>query len=953
MALILIVDDLHANREFLAAVLIHHGHVVVEAEDGIEALRLARAEPPDLVITDVLMPLMDGYQLFEQLRLDLTTSHIPVVFYTAHYGESEATALALDNGVASVLTKPTSTEELIGTVDRVLSLDPQNNCKKKSVVLSESFSRDHLRLLTDKVSEQAGGLRSANARLRAIINIGLQFSSERDSASRLDIVCNSARDLFGASYAALGIFSLDGRAVLKSYCAGVDAPTWLETESAIGGMLANVVVTRKPFRSSNDGEGRTRPQRSYLVTPIASPTRVYGWLCLVKIDGTQFEEDDEQLVLALSGQVGRIYELDNEIFQRQRVELELRQQRDLAQLYLDTAEVLLLGMDVEGRITMINRNGCNLLGWTESELVGADFAEKCLPEGIRTELRGRLQQLHAGLFPTSVNAVLTKSGKERRIEWHNTVCRDEFGGITGSFSSGTDITEEFHAVRALRKAEERMRFVLKSANVGIWDLDYKTGVLEWSEVLERQYGLQPGSFPGTFEAFLECIHPEDRAASLKTFRDHETSGGDFMLPHRTLWPDGTIRYMNGAGHFQLDSHGLPDRAVGILLDVTEQRVSDERNQQGQRMEAIGRLASGVAHDFNNLLTVILGFAELMAADAAVESQHGGDLDEIIKAARRAAGLTSQLLAFSRQQVLNASPLDLNTVIGGMTGMLGRLIGEHIKVSVSLSADLDMALADRGQIEQVVMNLVVNARDAMAQGGKLTIATTNVQLENNMFHDQPMKEGRYVMLAVTDTGQGMNRETQRRLFEPFYTTKETGKGTGLGLSTTYGIVKQSKGYIWVYSEPGFGTTFKVYLPVAEGEASRMPIHTPTAPTRSVTETLLLVEDEDGVREFSRRTLSNAGYRVIESGNGDDAERLYMQQPDAIDLVVTDVVMPGCGGPELLNRLRVRTPSLKVLYMSGYTDQTEVTQDHIGSGSGYVQKPFRAVELLRHVREALDN
>ena len=953
MTSIMIVDDLQANRDFLRTVLSHHGHSVVEAADGIEALRLARAEPPDLVITDVLMPHMDGYELFKQLRLDAMTGHIPVVFYTAHYGEREATSLALANGVASVLTKPASSEDLLNTVARVLSLDPHKSLVTKEIELSDSFNGDHLRLLTDKVSEKAGGLRAANARLRAIINIGLQFSSERDSSSRLNVVCESARDLFGASYAALSIFNVDGQTVLRSYCAGADAPTWRETEAGIGGMLANVVANRQAYRGWVESGNTSRSRRSYLVTPIASPSRVYGWLCLVKVDGTEFGEDDEQLVLALSGQVGRIYELDNEILERERVEFELRQQRDLAQLYLDTAEVLLLGMDVEGRITMINRNGCNLLGWTESELVGSDFADMCLPEGIRNELRGRLQQLHAGLFPTSVNAVLTKSGRERRIEWHNTVLRDEFGGVTGTFSSGNDITEEFQAIGALRKAEERMRFVLKSANVGIWDIDYTTGLLEWSEVLEQQYGLKPGTFPGTLDAFVQCIHPEDREVAARNIQEHTVSGGDFLIQNRAAWPDGTIRYMSGAGHVYRDSDGRPTRGVGISLDVTDQHLSDERNQQGQRMEAIGRLASGVAHDFNNLLTVILGFAELIAADEVVESQHGEDLDEIIKAARRAAGLTSQLLAFSRQQVLNATPLDLNAVISGMTGMLGRLIGEHIKVSLSLSADLDMALADRGQIEQVVMNLVVNARDAMAHGGKLTIATTNVQLENSMFHDQPMKEGRYVMLAVTDTGEGMSRETQRRLFEPFYTTKETGKGTGLGLSTTYGIVKQSKGYIWVYSEPGFGTTFKVYLPYAERGASRANLHTPTAPVRNVTETLLLVEDEDGVREFSRRTLSNAGYHVIESENGDDAERLYMEQSDSIDLIVTDVVMPGCGGPELLERLRMHTPALKVLYMSGYTDQTAVTQNQIGSGARFVQKPFRAVELLEHVREVLDN
>lgn len=275
--------------------------------------------------------------------------------------------------------------------------------------------------------------------------------------------------------------------------------------------------------------------------------------------------------------------------------------------------------------------------------------------------------------------------------------------------------------------------------------------------------------------------------------------------------------------------------------------------------------------------------------------------------------------------MHPASLDLNGLIREMTGMLGRLIGEHIEVSLTLSADLHLALADRSQIEQVVMNLVVNARDSMPDGGKLTVVTTNVELENSSFHDQLMKEGRYVMLAVTDTGHGMTRETQRRLFEPFYTTKELGKGTGLGLSTTYGIVKQSKGYIWVYSELGRGATFKVYLPCADGNVVPAPMSNgATVGDKKITETVLLVEDEDGVREFSRRTLVKAGYKVVESSNGNDAERMFNDHEGPIDIVLTDVVMPGCGGPELLNRLQLRAPSLKVLYMSGYTDQSAVTE-----------------------------
>jgi len=278
---------------------------------------------------------------------------------------------------------------------------------------------------------------------------------------------------------------------------------------------------------------------------------------------------------------------------------------------------------------------------------------------------------------------------------------------------------------------------------------------------------------------------------------------------------------------------------------------------------------------------------------------------------------------------------------------------HIEIVLALAPHLSLALADRGQLEQVVMNLVVNARDAMPDGGSVTIESAEVELENSAFHQQAILEGRYVMLAITDTGSGMTRETQSRLFEPFFTTKATGKGTGLGLSTTYGIVKQSKGYIWVYSELDRGTTVKVYLPRSNRD---IPLQAcspvVTAPVKSASETVLLVEDEVGVRRLARRILDNAGYRVLEAANGDDAERLFARHADSIDLVVTDVIMPGCGGPELLGRLQVRAPALKVLYMSGYTEQSAAHKTGIDRGLPFVQKPFTAAEFVRHVREALD-
>ncbi|MES2180090.1 MAG: response regulator [Gemmatimonadota bacterium] len=402
-----------------------------------------------------------------------------------------------------------------------------------------------------------------------------------------------------------------------------------------------------------------------------------------------------------------------------------------------------------------------------------------------------------------------------------------------------------------------------------------------------------------------------------------------------------------------DAEGTPRHFISVIEDITERRVLEEQVRQAGKMDAIGQLAAGVAHDFNNLLTVILGFTELVSGDANTVERHGKELHEIIRAARSAAGLTKQLLAFSRQQVLTTRPIDVNGLITDMTGMLARLIGEHVDISLRLTPDIDFALADRGQLEQVVMNLVVNARDAMPSGGHVFIETRNIELENSAFHDEAIVPGAYVMLGITDSGTGMTKETQRRLFEPFFTTKETGKGTGLGLSTTYGIVKQSKGYVWVYSELNVGTTFKVYLP----RSSTRVFATPVIPTdmilaTTVSETVLLVEDEPALLKLATRILENAGYHVFSARNGNDAEKMYHQHADAIQLLVTDVMMPACGGPELFARLRAAVPELPVLFMSGYSEQSARHPTGAEELASFIQKPFTGAELAREVRRSLD-
>jgi CheY-like chemotaxis protein len=370
------------------------------------------------------------------------------------------------------------------------------------------------------------------------------------------------------------------------------------------------------------------------------------------------------------------------------------------------------------------------------------------------------------------------------------------------------------------------------------------------------------------------------------------------------------------------------------------------------MEAIGRLAGGVAHDFNNLLTVILGFGELMLGDLKPGDPVRDAVEEVCKAGQRAAGLTRQLLMFSRQQVIEPKVLDLNDVLTGMHKMLRRILGEDVETISLSNPSLGRVRVDPSSIEQVVMNLAVNARDAMPTGGKLTIETANVVLdEHYALSHLPAKAGPYVMLAVSDTGTGMDRETQARIFEPFFTTKELGKGTGLGLSTVFGIVQQSGGNIWVYSEPGKGTTFKVYLPRVDAEVDVVRPQVGSAALRG-TETILLVEDEEQVRAVVLNILRRQGYRVIPAQNGGEALLLCEKHSGAIDLLLTDVVMPRMSGPELAKRLAMTRPEMKVLCMSGYTDDSIVRHGVLEGHVAFLQKPITPASLARKVREVLD-
>src|SRR5437660_2828347 len=390
----------------------------------------------------------------------------------------------------------------------------------------------------------------------------------------------------------------------------------------------------------------------------------------------------------------------------------------------------------------------------------------------------------------------------------------------------------------------------------------------------------------------------------------------------------------------------------IAEDVTEKRVLEDQFRQAQKMEAVGRLAGGVAHDFNNLLLVISGYTEVLLEQLDPNSPLHQKAEAIQQAADRATTLTRQLLAFSRKQLLELKVVDLNTIVSDMDRLLSPLIGENIELMTRLAAGVGRTRADAGQIEQVLMNLVVNAKDAISNGGKISIQTANVHLDDSYRREHKyINPGPYVMISVTDTGLGMDKETQSRIFEPFFTTKEKGKGTGLGLSTVYGIVKQSGGYVFAQSEVGQGTTFRIYLPQVEGAADTIgPAKTASTETGG-SETVLLVEDEESVRQLVRETLESKGYTVMEAENGEEGLKIAESHNGPIHMMITDVVMPGISGRELAKRLMQVRPETKVLYLSGYTEDAIVHQGVLETGTAFLQKPFTLQTLSRKVREVL--
>jgi two-component system cell cycle sensor histidine kinase/response regulator CckA len=514
------------------------------------------------------------------------------------------------------------------------------------------------------------------------------------------------------------------------------------------------------------------------------------------------------------------------------------------------------------------------------------------------------------------------------------------------------------ALAAMARSDELSRLIAENTHDLICILDLEGNFVYVSPSYGKILGYDPQELISK-NAF-SLIHAEDRDRVEQTFRLALITKEDLNAEFRYEHCQGNWLFLEAIGSWVFDGKENPWRAVIVSRDITERKRSDdalreaqEQLRLSQKLEAMGQLAGGVAHDFNNMLTVISGYSEILLRQCQADNSMTVKIEEIRKAAKRSASLTRQLLAFSRKQVLQAEVIDLNSLIENMGKMLCRLIGENIEIVTVLNPDIRKIKADPGQIEQVVMNLVVNARDAMPNGGKIVIETTGVDLDvaDERAH-VGVKAGQYLRLAISDTGCGIDAETQKHIFEPFFTTKELGKGTGLGLSTVYGIVKQSEGNIWVSSEVGKGTTFNIYLPLIKAGAQLPAGNHGEARPQKGWETLLVVEDESMVRDLARSLLQEAGYKVLDACGGDDALRIEEHYDGTIHLMITDVVMPQMSGQQLAEHMAQRRPETKVLYVSGYASDTIFRDAILEEGISFLEKPFTTSSLVLKVRAVLD-
>ena len=624
----------------------------------------------------------------------------------------------------------------------------------------------------------------------------------------------------------------------------------------------------------------------------------------------------------------------------------LRRERDVLAAIVNSTLAPIVSLDTNGVITSWNTGAERLFGFTAAEALGRE-STFLAPERLREESQNLVQALLNGEEVSALETV--RRGKDGRlidVVLSASEIRDAEGRLVGVAAIYQDITDRKAAEREVEGREAQLRDAQRIANLGSWDLDVATGAIEWSSEMYRILGWEPGEIEPSWEVVREMVSSKDRAKFIRKVEESIATGGEFELDVEFVRRDGSVAHLEARGRVTGGTEESP-RLSGTALDVTERKRLEQQLIQSQKMEALGGLAGGIAHDFNNLLAVILNYGRFIEEDLPQEHPVREDVREMVRAAERGATLVQQLLSFARREVVRPEPINLNLLLAQMEPLLKRAIAEDVILEMKPHAGLWNTEADKGQIEQLLLNLVVNARDAMPSGGQITIETRNVVADEAFVSARPsMKPGHYIGLIVSDTGTGMDKEIQARIFEPFFTTKGRGSGTGLGLASVYGIVTRAGGDISVYSEVGIGTTFKIYLPLSE-----LAVQDPLVPAqlgweKGHGEKVVVVEDEEPVLDLITRILRGAGYHPLPLPSPHEALRV-MAADREVQLLLTDVIMPEMSGRALSEAAKVPT-----IFMSGYTDSVIAQQGVLQEGVLFLPKPFSGDELLTIVRSTLD-
>jgi hypothetical protein len=636
-----------------------------------------------------------------------------------------------------------------------------------------------------------------------------------------------------------------------------------------------------------------------------------------------------------SSQVG-LFGLFSDVTDRRQAEAALKESEERFRSLADTAPVMMWTAGTDKLVNFYNKTWLDYTGRTLEQELGNGWVTGVHPEDIQHVWDDFSSAFEARRPFQNESRVRRADGEYRRMLCSGVPRFDQDGNFTGYIGTDTDITD--------LQSEERFRQLAENSDQVFWMLDLdERGALFVSSAFEKVWGSSSAEIYNDPNWLLSTIHPEDRERVRAFFQRSRSEATEES--YRIVRPDGSVRWIQDRAFLVRNAEGKPYRVAGIVEDITAQKDLEEQLRNAQKMEAVGRLAGGVAHDFNNLLTVIVGYSQMLLDEARRGDATRLKLEQILSAANRASTLTTQLLAFSRRQVLQPKLVNVNHLLTSMQSLLRRIIGEHIAVEATLHPDVGCIWADPQQLEQVILNLAANARDSMPNGGQFRIET---KIEDG-FGAQG-DGGTRVRLRISDTGCGMDSRTRERAFEPFFTTKEVGKGTGLGLSTVYGIVRQNQGTIRVSSEPGQGTVFELHFPAAAGVELEIEAPAKLLAKAEVTQTVLLAEDEPAVRNLVRETLVQLGYTVLEAGDGYEALRVMEQCNSTVHLLLTDVIMPLMNGPELASRLEAIRPGIQVLYMSGYTDDM-LAFHGIAPEIHFIQKPFTAAALAEKLQTVL--